>query len=137
MGLRQNPQKFCHSPIGICGEPPKAFFDPARAVIPPPRLRAKGVAFSAPLHTAAGQAGIGRCGDSQGIKTLQNPATPPSNFCGHCVTVFRVPLLPNRSSRSFGLPTALGCHVALNLSRPEIREREISQVWSSSHLNNS
>lgn len=47
---------------------------PARAVVPPPRLRAKWVVFSAPLRTTPGGSGWAltrRCGK---VESLRNPA---------------------------------------------------------------
>ena len=47
---------------------------PARAVVPPPRLRAKWVVFSAPLRTTPGGSGWAlawRCGE---VGSLRNPA---------------------------------------------------------------
>lgn len=51
----------------------------ARAVVPPPRLRAKWVAFSAPLRTTLGGSGWAlawRCGE---VESLRNPA-PRGDF---------------------------------------------------------
>jgi hypothetical protein len=53
----------------------------ARAVVPPPRLRAKWVVFSAPLRTTLGGSGWAsgwRCGE---VQSLRNPA-PRAYFFG-------------------------------------------------------
>lgn len=46
----------------------------ARAVVPPPRLRAKGGVFSAHLRTIPRSPGCGSARRSGGVKTLRNPA---------------------------------------------------------------
>ena len=46
----------------------------ARAVVPPPRLRAKWVVFSAYLRTIPRSPGCGSALRSGGVKTLRNPA---------------------------------------------------------------
>lgn len=49
----------------------------ARAVVPPPRLRAKSVSISAPLHPSSGSA-CWASPERTGVeKTLQNPARTP------------------------------------------------------------
>jgi hypothetical protein len=48
---------------------------PARAIVPPPRLRAKPVAFSSPLHRAAGRAGAGGSGAAAGARNSSDPLT--------------------------------------------------------------
>ena len=47
---------------------------PARAVVPPPRLRAKWSVFSAPLRTTLGGSGWGSARRCWEVKSLQNPA---------------------------------------------------------------